>query len=342
VKPRAQITLQDIADELGLSRSAVSYALRGQPNIPEETRARVREAAARLGYRPNPMVSALMSYQRATRSPQRPVSLAFVADFSRKSDWHLYFSENLLPGIESRAAFHGYKVDNFWTRDGLGIERLNRAIYQRNIPGVIVAPLRSAHGHLRLEWQQFASVTIGYSLARPEIHRVITHHFRGMRQIIRELRRKGYRRLGLAIIESHDSRVENQWSAAFDMKGQGIDASKFIVKPESWGAARFTEWFFTHRPEVIIGSDPLVIGWLRKVGYRVPKNVGFVNLYCADPDGEYAGLYHNAAAIGGVAVDAVVSMIHRNERGIPERPQTILLHPKWVEGRTLLDKVTVR
>ncbi|HEY3836324.1 MAG TPA: hypothetical protein VGL72_07120, partial [Bryobacteraceae bacterium] len=56
------------------------------------------------------------------------------------------------------------------------------------------------------------------------------------------------------------------------------------------------------------------------------------NLYCPKPDGQYAGLYHNASAIGGAAVDAVVSMIHRNERGLPETPQTLLLEARWVEG----------
>lgn len=335
MKPRPQITLQDIADELGLSRSAVFYALRNQPNIPEGTRVRVYEAATRLGYRPNPMISALMSYQRASRTRRRAVHLGFVADFSQKSDWRLYFSENLLPGIQERAAFHGYEVDVFWVRDGLGVPRLNRAIYQRNIPGVIVAPLRSAHGHLRLEWQNFASVTIGYSLARPEIHRVIAHHFHGMRRIVRELRKRGCRRLGLAILESHDSRVENQWTAAFDMAVAGIRTWKFVVRPSSWNATAFRKWLAKCRPDVVIGSDEIIPEWLANAGRVPPHDIGFVNLYCPNPDGRYAGLYHNAAAIGAVAVDAVVSMVHRNERGIPETPQTILLEPRWIEGRTL-------
>lgn len=44
------VRLQDIADYLHLSRATISLALRDSPQIGEETRARVREAATKLGY----------------------------------------------------------------------------------------------------------------------------------------------------------------------------------------------------------------------------------------------------------------------------------------------------
>ena len=40
-------TLSDVARTLGLSKNAVSLALRGDPQIPERTRLRVRRAADR-------------------------------------------------------------------------------------------------------------------------------------------------------------------------------------------------------------------------------------------------------------------------------------------------------
>ena len=43
-------TLRDIAQELQLSVSSVSLALRGHPRIPENTTEKVRQTAARLGY----------------------------------------------------------------------------------------------------------------------------------------------------------------------------------------------------------------------------------------------------------------------------------------------------
>jgi LacI family transcriptional regulator len=46
-------TLKDVAREAGVSIAAVSYSLNGGGSIGEEVRARVREVAERMGYRPN-------------------------------------------------------------------------------------------------------------------------------------------------------------------------------------------------------------------------------------------------------------------------------------------------
>lgn len=47
------MNLKELAKNLGLSQTTVSRALNGYPEVSAETRARVSEAAARLGYRPN-------------------------------------------------------------------------------------------------------------------------------------------------------------------------------------------------------------------------------------------------------------------------------------------------
>lgn len=51
--PDSRPTLKTIAAETGLAVATVSRALKDAPDIGEETKRRVREAAARLGYRPN-------------------------------------------------------------------------------------------------------------------------------------------------------------------------------------------------------------------------------------------------------------------------------------------------
>ena len=58
-----RVTSADVAREAGLSRATVSYVLNDTPHqkIPEETRQRVRTAAARLGYAPSAAARALRS-----------------------------------------------------------------------------------------------------------------------------------------------------------------------------------------------------------------------------------------------------------------------------------------
>ena len=49
----ARVTIADLARQLGLSQSAVSYALNGAPGVSEATRERVRATAQELGWRPS-------------------------------------------------------------------------------------------------------------------------------------------------------------------------------------------------------------------------------------------------------------------------------------------------
>jgi len=70
-----RVTLKDLAAQLALDKSSVSLALRDSPKISDATRARVREAARRMGYRPN-LAARRLRTQRA-----QYVGLVFPASF---------------------------------------------------------------------------------------------------------------------------------------------------------------------------------------------------------------------------------------------------------------------
>lgn len=53
------VTIKDIANELNLSATAVSRALRNMPDISEETRKKVREQAKKMNYSKNYLASTL-------------------------------------------------------------------------------------------------------------------------------------------------------------------------------------------------------------------------------------------------------------------------------------------
>lgn len=56
-----QITIIDIARELGLSKSTVSRALAGHPNVSPYTRKRVMEVASFHEYQPNMLAKSLIA-----------------------------------------------------------------------------------------------------------------------------------------------------------------------------------------------------------------------------------------------------------------------------------------
>lgn len=63
--PRRPATQADVAREVGVSRTLVSFAFRNAPGVSEETRRAILEAAKRLGYRHN-AVAAQLARKRAS------------------------------------------------------------------------------------------------------------------------------------------------------------------------------------------------------------------------------------------------------------------------------------
>ncbi|MBW3077667.1 LacI family DNA-binding transcriptional regulator [Bifidobacterium simiiventris] len=61
-----RIGLKDIADELGISQTAVSFAINDRPGVSEETKRKVKQAAAKLGWSPVYAAQALGSSKTMT------------------------------------------------------------------------------------------------------------------------------------------------------------------------------------------------------------------------------------------------------------------------------------
>src|SRR3954447_2900273 len=81
------VTLKDIANAAGVSLMTVSRALRKHASVSQETQTKIEAVAKELGYRPNPLISALMSYRRAGKAPHSHSVIAFVTSFATRDGW---------------------------------------------------------------------------------------------------------------------------------------------------------------------------------------------------------------------------------------------------------------
>ena len=63
---RQRPTIFDVAGRSGVSKSTVSNVIRGAPNVSDETRRRVLDAVAELGYRPNAVARQLVQQRTST------------------------------------------------------------------------------------------------------------------------------------------------------------------------------------------------------------------------------------------------------------------------------------
>jgi LacI family transcriptional regulator len=75
------VNLKQLSEMLRLSQTTVSRALNGYPEVSEETRRRVREAAKRHGYRPNPSARRLATGRSGMIGHVIPTGASVVIDF---------------------------------------------------------------------------------------------------------------------------------------------------------------------------------------------------------------------------------------------------------------------
>jgi DNA-binding LacI/PurR family transcriptional regulator len=332
--------MKAIAAEAGCSVMTVSLALRDHPKISESTRTRIRDVANRLGYRPNPMVATLMTHIRSSRPAQYQANLAFLTS-------HRIFSmrwvhNDIYRGVLKRAESLGFLVDIFYLDDYADHPgRLERILRSRNIQGVIISPLWESGSLEQLGWAEWSPAAVGYSLLAPRITRVSHHQFQGTELILETLRKKGYRRIGMAMDKIVDDKVNHAFTSAvagFQLRHPEEERVPVLYWDGNWDPKELRHWLDTYKPQAVIGHDGL-IDHLNKIGVDIPGDVAFAHINLPAQIGKWrpSGLNQNWELVGEAVVDSVVAQIHRNERGIPEVPKTILVDGDWVEGDTTPD-----
>jgi len=341
VEKKYTACMQDVAKLAGVHRTTVSLALRGHPSIPKATQQRVRDAADQLCYRPNPLVSALMEFRRSRREGAQHTTLAFVTSSKAGADWRN--SQTLreqFAGAKEQGRLQGYHLEEFpLYANGMSPARANQVLRNRGILGLIVAPVHSGVDPLPLQWEHFAAVGIAFTMHQPNIPRVGHDHGQSVRLAIQECRRRGYKRLGLALQRSLLERVEEQWLSGFLIEHsyprKASHPAPFIA--DQWTEETFMEWFKARKPDVVLtgGDYSNVLNWLKHAGVRVPQEVGVLSLDLHAYDGSVAGINQRSEEIGATVVNTLIARLHRNERGAIPRPVRIHLMGEWVEGATL-------
>ena len=331
--------MQDIAEACGISKMTVSLALRGDPRVKSTTRDKVLAEARKLGYRTNPYIATLMARLRSgNQRKYRPV-IAFLNLQDPPTRLHATNAgKNYFIGARDRAEALGFQLEEFspFTRD-MSYTRLEKVFRTRNIHAVLLSPADHPNTRVDLAWERYATARFGFTVEHPAVHYVTADHFQTVQTLTKELLRKGYRHLGLAVPRSMDERVDHRWIGSFlYQKWKRPRGSRFSVfSPAEWNRKNFLVWFNKEKPDCVVSFEPAIPEWLRAEGLRIPEEVGFATIDWSRDHSEHSGINPRPRRTGALAVDLVVEQVHRNEWGEPEDAKCVLVPGKWTEGRTL-------
>lgn len=340
-----RVTMSTIAERAGVSKNTVSLALRHDPQIPIATRRRISRIANSLGYAKNPVVAQLMTELRKAHPAGYQRTLALLnanqdaQAFSRHPTVPVY-----IDGCRRRAAFHGYKLDEFWLHDPeLNGERLDRILRARGIRGVLIVGLMKENQlpeRFSSTWTKHACVITGVRTRNPTLPFCCVDHHALVLQAFEQARQLGYRRPALMVDERIDRLVDGRFSSGMWICQQNLPPKDrlpgfYRVEDAREDLGLFTKWLLRHKPDVIFTLYNAVRGWVEQADLRVPDDIGLIQLERRRVSDEWAGMDQHNDQTGEAAIDMLVGMLHNNEIGLPPFPRATLISGSWVAGRTV-------
>ena len=202
-------TLSDVARLAGVSTMTVSRVINNSSYIRPETRARVNDAIAELGYMPNILARQLRS--------KRTKTIALVM-----TDIANPFFTTIARGVEDTARVQGYAVMFCNTYESEAEEDAYVSLLiQRRIDGVLLVPAAGTGGSLRLLQKHGMPVVIlDRNLRTAEVDQVRADSEAGAYAAVRHLLDLGHRRIavltGPEVVSTSTDRVAGYRRALSD------------------------------------------------------------------------------------------------------------------------------
>lgn len=181
-----EVTIMDIAHQLGISKSTVSRALRGHADIHEGTRKMILDLAQELDYQPNPLANALLKRQTN-------IVGILVPEFRH------YFFPTFIMGAQEVLSKAGYNVMICQSDESYETEVANvKALLRSRVDGLLVSITAKTDNfdHFRAVMQKEIPLVF-FNRVCPELDtpQVIIDDYSGAFQAVEHLIEQGYRRI---------------------------------------------------------------------------------------------------------------------------------------------------
>ena len=272
-----QITIEDVADALGVSKTTVSRAISGKGRIGEKTRLRVLEYIEQNNYKPNVVAKGLA--QRRTFN----IAVVWQGDYSLVD---LPFFQRCLVGMSEVTSGYSYDIIISMVT-GDEISNLKRIIDNHKVDGVILTRTliddKTAEYLLR---SGIPFVAIGSS-SDEKIITVDNDHFDACRELTSILIGKGHTKLALVGGSQNHMITRIRYEGflkAFEQVGKKLDESLiFLNQGNEQRLTEIVKHLAEKKIDGVVCMDDQLAGYVmsicRAAGIRIPEDLRLASFY---------------------------------------------------------------
>lgn len=328
MEKQTQITMKDIARELGVSVATVSRALNDSPSISQERRQVIQQYARERNFSPNILAGSLRL------SKVKPIKIIGVIV---PEIVHFFFS-TVISGIEEEASRRGYHIIVAQSRENFEREvQICEDFVFNRLCGIIVSQAKETHNYDHFKKIQdmdiplvfFDRICTGINASL-----VVIDDYHGAFAATSHLIKTGCKRIvfcgGPMNLEIVKNRL-NGYKDALLQHGLPVDKDLIIdcdnrtkataIIPQMMGMNNPPDAFFSINDDTAVG----VCHTVKRLGYRVPEDISI----CGFTNGERAQ-----------ACEPMLTTIDQQGYEIGRQAADILINK--VEGITPIDKVEKR
>lgn len=303
-------TIDDIAKELGVSKTTVSRAISGKGRISEETRERVRRFIIENNYIPNVMAKGLA--QKKTFN----IALAMQEDFGVGD---LPFFQKCVNGICRMAALNDYDVMLFHI-NGNDLSQLKRIINNHKADGVILTRTLVDDYPVRLLKESGIPFVVIGSSPDTQITHADNDHISACRMLTELLLSRGLTHLALigGTMEYYVNinRLRGYQTAVEEYPGEVVGRTYLNVTKEPQFTKAVDDALADGADCIVCMDDFIcsrVIARLAECSVRVPEDVSVATFYSSmlleHNNPLITGLEFDATKLGGIACQMLIDKL---------------------------------
>ncbi len=339
MSPTSSPTLQELADHLGLAKSTVSLALRDRGTLSVATRARVKAAAKDIGYRPDPLLAALVSRREGRRADGVP--LCFLSSEPASS------TRAFQQGATQRAEALGYALSSERIREPRDLPILLRRLWHQGCRGLILHHIPAGPWLELPQVNDMALIQCRQGLDVLPLTTVRSGILQKTQATYARVIDAGYRRIGsIVLLSSADgshpedvARVGGALGAEFRFREVCEFCEPLMVhpagrSPAAWAKAA-RQWLRREKPEALVFTVSRLQSLLFPPPVRIPPAAYTLVIPQDIPGAAFAGMCDNNPELGAKCVEMLDQLVRTHQFGVPAHSFEVVIPSQWMDGGSL-------